>query len=245
MKFLLLVCLSCAILSPIAAQAQPIIQDDFWLKYVAFDYRAGWVMFYGDEGYTAHNLPSALEDTLSEAVDEQQELLWIAFTRRGGWLARHGGELTWRNIPDRLAEEIFAHDADSVSYVAIAPNNGWVMLYNYNDFIPTNIAPALEEALQARQDADAELRIVEYADDGEWIVISDENSVDHSEGIDVGLIELLDTLANDGAYIYSLTIGETDEWVVIADDGIHLNGVTTVFDDDLQDALSLRDGARG
>lgn len=119
------------------------------------------------------------------------------------------------SLLDRLSQ-LNALGAD-ITQVAFAPNDGWIILYNDNDFYSEDIPSSALDTLTTLQNDGERLDHIAFTASGGWAIIYNSNGY-WVEGIPQRALDALVELNGEAVPINFIEFFETEGWVIIYND---------------------------
>lgn len=197
------------------------------IKFVAFAPDDGWVVLFGDNGYSTHNVPKELNDELSKLNDDGKVIKQVAFTSDGGWIVLFGNNgYSSKGLVKKLTDKLSSLNDDNkeIKQVAFTSTDNFLILVDQNGYSSLNVPTAITDKLDALNSDSKEIKQVvfmpsqsgtEGADD-EWLIVNAKNAFAWSDGIGEGLITQLKKINKAGDEIQNVALAADGSWVVVS-----------------------------
>lgn len=178
-------------------------------------------------GLVTRDVPKDLVRKIRDHLLDGDSIRTVVFTADSGWLVVYGKNgLAWspHGIPTSLIERLRALNAAraSIKSVAIAPNGGWVVLSDVNDYWTSGVSRALEEKLEEVKREPREIRWISFADSS-WVFNFAYNSAWYVRLTD-NQKAALNEAVNEREGIRSIQLGEDDGYAILTLEGYRVRG---------------------
>jgi hypothetical protein len=197
------------------------------ISFFTGDNNLGFFAGYNDGVSCYYNSSSDAISYVDKVIGEGYAIKSMAFTSKGdGWVIIYGTNMAWsKNIPPEMHEDIKAlnENGTEISFVQFTNSDGWVILYDngtkstYRRF-PTDVANAIKE----KQQGGYPVKSISFTPSGGWVMVYGLNGWQSSNAPENCAEELRD-LNDDHKEIYSVSITEFSEYVILYDGGIRYN----------------------
>ncbi|MFO7847186.1 MAG: serine hydrolase [Balneolaceae bacterium] len=149
----------------------------------------GWVLISSENDVFAHNIPNECLEKLKEVRDDDVDILWVAFSPKGGdrWsIVTERGFFNSSNIPDELNQRmtIMQENGHKLKCVAFPPADGnrWLVITN-KGFFARNIPDECYQIIRNINAGQRQVHQVAFEPDGGWLVLADDyyfaRNIDH------------------------------------------------------------------
>lgn len=106
---------------------------------------------------------------------------------------------------------------EDITQVAFAPNDGWIILYNENDFYSENIPDSMLDTLNTLQNDGDRIDHVAFTEFDGWAIIYNGNGY-WVDGIPQRALDAISELNSEGVTINFVEFYESEGWVIIYDE---------------------------
>lgn len=158
---------------------------------------------------------------------------WVVLVEARGWRAS-------ANIPTELRAELVGLASQSsvtLKSVALAPNDGWVILYGANDVRARNAPQSLFNRLTQLKSQGQTLKSVAIGPGGGWVVLFGTDNF-AAENAPATLVNQLNALRNRGHNFKAVTLGADGRWAFLLNQNGYFVSTAPAVPTGLTDALT-------
>lgn len=191
-----------------------------YIKDVSINPNYSWVILYGMNSYSWHDVPEALRFAMDSFARNDSEIKQVILGPHNEWLFLLNYNGYWQNqMPQDLTgklDNLFTGQQE-IKQVALGTAYEWLVLHDYNGYTSRNIPKGAYDAIVELNRANKEIRGAAWGGDPvSWIVLGAEDAY-FSENIDPELKKEVLRVLEQKQNIRKILILHDEGWLILQD----------------------------